>query len=909
MPFFFRRSLLVGFGLPIAFVASLSSARAQNPTLPPGELLLSEAALPDYERTLDHAGLIRGWNNASLQRGEKIFQMVCHSCHGDVSLPGSMPNALRFAEGTFQHGADPLAMYRTITRGWRMMPPQAQLVPREKYDVIHYIRQTFLAGRNPTQLVPVTEAYLAGLPSGATRGPAPTKREPWREMDYGRFLIGTFEVADEPNRAAAVQRTTQSADFVPPGANLAYKGIAVRLDPGPGGVAAGKAWVVFEHDTGRLAGGWTGDGFIDWEGINFNTRHVVRPRTIGDLQFALADGPGWANPATGTFDDARVTGADGRRFGPLPREWVRYRGLYRSGERVVVSYTVGDAAVLETHDLERLPTTNAPVMVRTLNIGRSARDLILRVANTGTAVGVTGAPGVGPVDDGRFITLRIRASSTPLRLAVRLAAAGTAGLEAAAARAAAPGDLAAFTRGGPAAWPERLETPIVRSDAGGAFAWERFTLPLANPWKARVRTSGVDFLPGGKQAVVCTWDGDVWRVDGIDGDGASVTWRRIASGLFQPLGIKVRGADIFVTCRDQLVALRDLNGDGETDFYEAVNSDHQVSEHFHEFAMGLQTDAAGNFYYAKSARHARTALVPQHGTLLKVSADGAKTEILANGFRAANGVCLNPDGSFFVTDQEGHWMPMNRINRVTPGKFFGNMWSGGAPADAADTAMAPPLAWVDKAFDRSPAELVWLNSPAWGSLEGSLLNLSYGRGRLELVVFQRVGDVDQGALCQLPIPDFPTGIMRGRIHPGNGQLYLCGLSAWATAQTQQEGGFYRLRPTGQPARLPVGWHVREGALELKFSEALDRATAGEVARYAVKAWDLKRSANYGSPRIGERTLALAGAELLADARTVRLTIPALAPTQVIEIVCRLQGADGVDVERVITGTIHRVPGG
>ena len=35
------------------------------------------------------------------------------------------------------------------------------------------------------------------------------------------------------------------------------------------------------------------------------------------------------------------------------------------------------------------------------------------------------------------------------------------------------------------------------------------------------------------------------------------------------------------------------------------------------------------------------------------SADGRRTEILANGFRAANGVCLNPDGSFVVTDQEG----------------------------------------------------------------------------------------------------------------------------------------------------------------------------------------------------------------------------------------------------------------
>ena len=60
--------------------------------------------------------------------------------------------------------------------------------------------------------------------------------------------------------------------------------------------------------------------------------------------------------------------------------------------------------------------------------------------------------------------------------------------------------------------------------------------------------------------------------------------------------------------------------------------------------MGLQADADGNFYYAKSARHALPALVAHHGTLLRVSTDGDATEILATGFRAANGVCLNPDG-------------------------------------------------------------------------------------------------------------------------------------------------------------------------------------------------------------------------------------------------------------------------
>ena len=124
-------------------------------------------------------------------------------------------------------------------------------------------------------------------------------------------------------------------------------------------------------------------------------------------------------------------------------------------------------------------------------------------------------------------------------------------------------------------------------------------------------------------------------------------WHRIATGLFQPLQILVDNDRLLVTCRDQIVSLGDNNGDGEMDDYRCFNSDHQVTEHFHEFAMGLQRDANGNLYYAKSARHALTAVVPHHGTLLRVTPDGKpQTDILATGFRAANGVCLNDDGSF-----------------------------------------------------------------------------------------------------------------------------------------------------------------------------------------------------------------------------------------------------------------------
>ena len=320
---------------------------------------------------------------------------------------------------------------------------------------------------------------------------------------------------------------------------------------------------------------------------------------------------------------------------------------------------------------------------------------------------------------------------------------------------------------------------------------------------------------------ICSWDGDVWLVSGLSAIDSSeqetteLTWQRIASGLFQPLGLKIVDDRIYVSCRDQICILNDLNGDNETDFYECFNRDHQVTDHFHEFAMGLQTDEVGNFYYAKSARHALTAVVPHHGTLLKVSKDGSETEIIAKGFRAANGVCLNPDGTFIVTDQEGHWNPKNRINWVEPGGFYGNMFGYHDVTDSSDDAMEKPLCWITNAFDRSPAELLWVDSEKWGPLNGSLLNLSYGYGKVYVVPFEDVAGQKQGGMCELPIDQFPTGTMRGRFNPFDGQLYLCGMFAWAGNQ-EQDGGLYRLRYTQQPVHLPIGLRATTTGIELGF---------------------------------------------------------------------------------------------
>ncbi|MFO0952302.1 MAG: DUF6797 domain-containing protein [Isosphaeraceae bacterium] len=856
--------------------------------LKPSPWEIAGPPLPEYEKSIDHAGLIGDLDAASLKRGEAIYGRVCVTCHGTLEKEGSLPTSLRFATGAFKNGSDPFAMYQTLTHGYGQMAAQTWMTPGQKYDVIHYIRQTYLAPHNRTQWAEVTTDYLAKLPKGTLRGPAAEPAERWRLTDHGPSLMLTLEV-DHQER-------------------FAFKGVAVRLDSGPGGVAQGRQFVVYDHDTMQIVGAWTGPGFVDWHGINFDGQHNTHPRTVGKVRFSNPAGPAWAHPTTGTFQDPRIRGRDGLAYGPLPRHWLRFLGNYRHGDRLIFSYKVGEAAVLETAGAEAVPGGgDALAFSRTLDVGRSPHDLSLRVAPSDASVALVGGEGARVVSEDGYSVLRLSAARTPARLKVLISDGDRGRLEELARKSPAPESLEPLTHGGPPSWPNSLTSKAALGAEDGPFASDELTPPADNPWKCQFRFTGFDFTRDGRTAFACTWDGDVWKVSGVDDLSRPLTWRRVASGLFQPLGVRLVDGKVYEGCRDQIVILRDLNGDGETDFYETFNTDHQVTEHFHEFAMDLQTDTEGNFYYAKGARHALKALVPQHGTLLKVAKDGSSTEILATGFRAPNGVCLNPDGSFFMTDQEGHWIPKNRINRVVKRGFYGNMWGYHDVTDPSDSAMKPPVCWITNAFDRSPSELLWADAagPSWGPLRGSLLSLSYGYGKVFVVPHETVAGQMQGGLCELPIRPFPTGVIRGRFHPASRDLYLCGMFAWAGSRTEP-GGFYRLRATGKPAHVVVGLKARRGAMELTFSDSLDPKTAADAGRWAVRVWSLRRSANYGSPHVGEHRLSVASSKLLDDGKTVRLELPDLTPTTSMQIAYEVLGARGEPVEGRVQNTVHHL---
>lgn len=528
------------------------------------------------------------------------------------------------------------------------------------------------------------------------------------------------------------------------------------------------------------------------------------------------------------------------------------------------------------------------------------------------------------------LRLHIPAAATPakIKLAIaRVTANSMPAFTAAVEKAEPAADLSALTHGGSAQFPQGLVTKgtLAKTD-DKPYVADQLTAPSDNPFKSRMRFGAFDFFPDGKSAAITTWDGDVWRVTNIDEKLDHLTWRRIATGLYQPLGLKIVADPkieegkplIYVLCRDEIVRLHDQNGDGEMDYYECFNNDAQVTEHFHEFAMGLQTDAEGNFYYAKSARHGLAAVVPQHGTLLKVSKDGSTTTILANGFRAANGVGIGPNGEFAATDQEGYYTPANRINLILPSlgstPFYGNLWSYLATPRTLKDGYDPPLCFLPVNVDRSPAEDLWVTSDKWGPLKGSMIHTSYGTGKLFLVPHETVDGVPQGGAVPFPDIQFRTGVMRARFNPVDGQLYLCGLVGWATDMTEP-GGFYRVRYTGKPVDMPIGLHVKRDAIELTFTNPLDKTTAQDLSSYAVQQWNYRWTQNYGSKHYsvadpnkqGQDDVEISAATLSEDGKTVTLKIPDLKPVMQMKIQVNLKSADGAAIKETIHNTINRIP--
>jgi len=752
--------------------------------------------------------------------------------------------------------------------------------------------------------------------------PAKPKATKGTLMDYGPFL--TYSVT-APKSAGKNDVKPEKGAKKPE--NLTAKGITIKL-----GTDA-QAAVCFDADLMRMSAGWTG-GYLDLIKTNIGDLKGTEPAAVkGMIAFSTRMAPGWARG--NDFADKRPD-----RRGPLPADWTHYKGLFLHGNKVILNYTVGKTDILEMPEFiyEKEPLA----FVRTFRIAKSAEPLTLVIKDedesaaagkvaqakekliwehldaAGQLTTVVGAGGAVLVSEEGRLKLKLPVITAPLQFTVMIWTAPEATArtfsQMLSSVANDSADISTFTKGGPPRWSPQVTAGALGTEEG-PYALDTLALPDANPWGAWMRLSGIDFFADGRLAV-STMNGDVWTVSGAGATLEKLTWTRLATGLFEPLGLRVVEDKVYVLGRDQITRLHDLNADGEADFYENFNNDCVVHPSYHAFAFDLQTDTDGNFYYARGGNQVEFGF-PNHSCILKVSKDGSKTEMFATGFRAPNGMCVGPKNQVTIGDNQGHWIPASKIDWVSKGMYYSY------PGDPRKIDFKEhkelivdgqkPMCWIPHSQDNSSGGQVWVQSGKWGPLEGQLLHLSYGKGVMFLVLPEEVNGKRQAGIVKFPFT-FASGVMRARFHPLDGQLYTCGMKGWQTAGAK-DGNLQRVRYTGKALNMPVEFHVRKNGIEIKFDTELDTTLAADEQNYGVEQWNYAASAAYGSTdfsvaepeKKGRDTVPVKAVKLTSDRKTVFLEIDGLKPVMQMSIKCKLKTRDGTPVAGDIYNTINAVP--
>jgi hypothetical protein len=430
----------------------------------------------------------------------------------------------------------------------------------------------------------------------------------------------------------------------------------------------------------------------------------------------------------------------------------------------------------------------------------------------------------------------------------------------------------------------------------------------------------MDFFSDGTRAAVSTWDGDIWIVSGIDESLKNLQWKRFASGMYETLGLRIVNDQIYTSGRDQLTRYYDYNKDGEADYYENFNNSVTSTEGFHEFLFDLQTDKEGNFYFAKAGpvkgggRGFET-ISRDAGSLMKVSADGKKFETVATGFRAPNGIGVNPwNGQITTGDNEGTWVPTCPVNWVKPGGFYGVE----DLAHGADVkSFKQPLTWMSHdEYDNSGGGQVWVNSDKWGPFSKQLLHMSYGQCALYLVMHEEAGNGQmQGGVVRFPVK-FASSAMRARFNSKDGQLYVAGLQGWQT-KAVKISGFDRVRYTGKPVHSIEAIKYTPKGLRLTFTQPLDAKEAADAENFSARRWNYLRSSNYGSAtyevknpeKKGREKVTVQSARLLPDGRTVEIDLEDFRPVNQLEVKFKLKAKDGTEINQEFQCSVNVVPGG
>jgi putative heme-binding domain-containing protein len=235
---------------------------------------------------------------------------------------------------------------------------------------------------------------------------------------------------------------------------------------------------------------------------------------------------------------------------------------------------------------------------------------------------------------------------------------------------------------------KRMEDPPEFQMFLPGFAARRLPLELTNINDVRYREDG--------KVVALAYDGNIYLLSDTDGDGledkAELFWEA-KGNLVAPIGMALtppgykHGRGVFVAAKGKVSLIVDTDGDDKADKETIVASGwpgtfHQVD------ALGVALAPDGSIYFGLGTSNFANPFLTdkvgksgydvkgERGTILRVSPDFSKREIICTGIRFPVGMAFNALGDLFATDQEGAtWMangnPFDELLHIQPGRHYG----------------------------------------------------------------------------------------------------------------------------------------------------------------------------------------------------------------------------------------------
>lgn len=379
--------------------------------------------------------------------------------------------------------------------------------------------------------------------------------------------------------------------------------------------------------------------------------------------------------------------------------------------------------------------------------------------------------------------------------------------------------------------------------------------------------SGMDFLSDGRLVISTFGENNVYVVENIQNDGP-YHFKQIASGLSDPLGLKVIDDEIFIIEKGRLLKLVDHDGDDVADEYRTVSSGWGNTGNFHEFENGLVYD--GSYLYAtltvaidffgnsSSNQH------PDRGKVIKIDPETGDYTFVASGLRSPNGVGTGATPGVYVTDNQGDWLPANKLIYVQEGAFYGHRDVD--PVGTAGLEVTPPVLLLPHGdIANSPGQPVPMYDEPY---RGQMLFGDVTYGGITRAFVEEVNGVKQGAAFRFT-QGLEAGINRAVWGP-DGALYLGGIGGegnWGQPG-KLKYGLQRLKYNGKAVFDLLAVRARTDGFEMEFTQPLPFGVGETDASYQLRQWTYNPTTDYGGAPVDEGVINVKAVHMDGNRRRV-----------------------------------------